>query len=57
VSGALRRPCGSRGLQCRSRSPRVETRVSSAAKATPTSSTTDAIETRIRGRRDSRPVP
>ena len=55
--GAFRRPCGSRGLQCRSRSPRVETRVSSAAKATPTSSTTDAIETRIRGRRDSRPVP
>lgn len=34
--GAFRRPCGSRGLQCRARSPRVETRVSSAAKATPT---------------------
>ena len=26
--GALRRPCGSRGLQCRARSPRVETRLS-----------------------------
>jgi hypothetical protein len=44
VSGALRRPCGSRGLQCRARSQRVETKVSSAA--------IDAAR-----RRDSRPVP
>jgi hypothetical protein len=57
--GAFRRPRGSRGLQCRARSPRVETNVSSAAKATPTRRLFDDRRDRDADprREDSRPVP